>query len=126
MNYPASYLAFFEKFRAGEYYECHDLLEELWMEEKSNKFLQGLLQVAVGMYHLECGNIKGARWMFGNAQKYLSRYGARHWGLTLQPLLDDLQQALDTLPDVDRMDYEEVKLLAFPQIRMQLDTEENQ
>lgn len=39
---------------AGEYFECHEVLEELWREEPTSLrlFYQGILQVAVGCYHL--------------------------------------------------------------------------
>ena len=58
-RYPPQYLAFLDRFNEGDYYTCHDLLEELWMEERHNKFLQGLLQLAVALYHAELGNLRG-------------------------------------------------------------------
>ncbi len=41
-------------FNAREYFECHEVLEELWREEPTSLrlFYQGVLQVAVGCYHL--------------------------------------------------------------------------
>ncbi|MEJ5251365.1 MAG: DUF309 domain-containing protein [Chthonomonadetes bacterium] len=41
-------------FNEGEYFECHEVLEELWRAEPSSFRLlyQGVLQVAVGCYHL--------------------------------------------------------------------------
>lgn len=41
-------------FNEGEYFECHEVLEELWRAEPSSLRLlyQGVLQVAVGCYHL--------------------------------------------------------------------------
>ncbi len=41
-------------FNAGEYFECHEVVEELWREESTSLrlFYQGILQVAVGCYHL--------------------------------------------------------------------------
>jgi len=122
MRYPVQYLQFIEKFNEGEYYECHDLLEEIWMEDKSDKFLQGLLQMAVGLYHRECGNIKGARWMFGNARKYLARYGPTHWGLDLTEVLRYIEICENALPDVDAIPYAEAKAMAFPSFRLQMDT----
>ncbi|WP_139490798.1 DUF309 domain-containing protein [Brevibacillus dissolubilis] len=112
--YPEQYYQFFEKFNQGEYYECHDLLEEIWMEQKHNKFLQGLLQLAVGIYHLECGNIKGARFMFTNSRKYLHKYAPRFWDLNVDDVLTYLEECLAVLPDVDSITYEEAKQLPFP------------
>lgn len=41
-------------FNAGEYYECHDVLEGLWNNaaEPQRSILHGILQCAVGLYHL--------------------------------------------------------------------------
>ena len=120
MDYPRQYLQFIEKFNQGEYYECHDLLEEIWMEQKHNKFLQGLLQLSVGIYHFEYGNIKGARWMFNNARKYLSNYPSVTWGLELEPVLSYLDHCLKVLPSVDSIPFTEVKSVVFPYITLQI------
>jgi predicted metal-dependent hydrolase len=113
-RYPEQYRQFFHKFHAGQYYECHDLLEEIWLEDRSDKFLQGLLQLAVGLYHYECGNVKGARWMFGNARKYLTRYLPVHGNLELAPVIAYIDDCLRRLPDAERIPYEEAKRHPLP------------
>lgn len=120
MQYPVQYLQFIEKFNAGEYYECHDLLEEIWMEDKSDKFLQGLLQLSVGLYHLEYGNVKGARWMFGSARKYLSRYEPRHGGLDVREIIQYIQACEAVLPDSDAISFAEAKALPVPTFHMHI------
>ncbi len=117
--YPEQYYAFFRKFNAKEYYECHDLLEEIWLEDRSNKFLQGLLQLSVGLYHFESGNIKGARWMFANARKYLLNYLPVYWSLRLEPVIAYLDACLAALPSVDMIPYEEARRIPFPSIHLQ-------
>lgn len=122
MRYPEQYIRFIEKFNAGEYYECHDLLEEIWMEDKSNKFLQGLLQMAVGLYHFSGGNVKGARLMFANARKYLARYGPRHWDLDVDVILRFLDDCTAALPQTDAIPYTEAKAIPFPSLHLSLGT----
>lgn len=118
---PEPFLAFLEKFNQGEYYECHDLLEELWLEDRRDKFLQGLLQLSVGLYHFECGNLKGARWMFQNARKYLVRYAPQRWGLDVNRVLDYLDRCLAALPERDAVSYEEARLIPLPRIQLYID-----
>jgi len=120
MQYPASFLRFIEKFNAGEYYECHDLLEEIWMEDKSDKFLQGLLQLAVGLYHLEYGNVKGARKMLASARKYLSRYGPLHGGLDVEQIIRCIQSCEAILPETDAISLAEAKALPVPTFHLRL------
>jgi predicted metal-dependent hydrolase len=55
------YLAFISLFnRDRDYFECHEVMEELWLEEGRNPVLQGLLQAAVGLYHWDNNNRSGA------------------------------------------------------------------
>ena len=59
---PPGLLAGIAQFNAGEYWECHETLEELWrVEPDPIRYLyQGILQVGVGFYHLRRGNYRGA------------------------------------------------------------------
>ncbi len=59
---PPGLLAGIAQFNAGEYWECHETLEEIWrVEPDPVRYLyQGILQVGVGLYHLRCGNHRGA------------------------------------------------------------------
>jgi len=122
MGFPGQYLQFIDKFNEGEYYECHDLLEDIWMEDKSDKFLQGLLQLSVGLYHQEYGNVKGARWMFGNARKYLTRYEPVHWGLDVSGVIRYIEACERALPEADVISFAEAKAMSFPSLRLHVDT----
>lgn len=120
-SYPKEYYDFFTFFNRGEYYECHDLLEEIWMTEKDNKFLQGLLQLSVGIYHFEYGNIKGSRLLLKSAKKYLTPYLPRYWDLELQPVVDYIERCLQVLPEKDRWPLERLSEIPFPSITLSLD-----
>ena len=61
-EYPDEHAPFFGAFQIDrDYYECHEVMEELWLEEGGDPFHQGLLQVAVGLFHFRRENINGAR-----------------------------------------------------------------
>lgn len=49
-------------FNHGEYFECHEVLEEAWTPESGKRrlFLQSLIHLAVGFYHNTRGNPAGA------------------------------------------------------------------
>ena len=59
---PAELLVGIEQFNRGEYFECHETLEALWVAEPTplRRLYQGILQVGVGFYHLRAGNYRGA------------------------------------------------------------------
>ncbi len=50
------------QFNAGEYWECHETLEALWVAERRpvRDLYQGLLQVGVAFHHLQHRNYAGA------------------------------------------------------------------
>jgi len=51
-----------EEFNGRSWFECHETLEELWVGARGElrDFYQGLLQLAVALYHWRNGNYKGA------------------------------------------------------------------
>ena len=53
-SFPPSFYTALEQFNAGEYFECHETLEELWIPEQRpiRDVYQGILHVAVACYHL--------------------------------------------------------------------------
>ncbi|MGG4033333.1 DUF309 domain-containing protein [Paenibacillus cisolokensis] len=91
----ARYIALFN-FRQA-YYECHDEMEELWLEEGRDPFWQGLLQAAVALHHWRGGNVSGAVKLFRGAIGKLSRYPAIERGLNVADLLEKSERAMRTL-----------------------------
>jgi predicted metal-dependent hydrolase len=75
-------------FNAGEWYACHDGLEELWHETAGamRPVLQGILQIAVGQLHLSSGNNRGAVILTGEGLGRLQRCPDQALGLDLQVL----------------------------------------
>src|SRR5262245_8315597 len=52
----AHYLSYFECFNRGLFYESHDVLEELWLEDRQGPdgpFFKGLIQFAGAFVHLQ-------------------------------------------------------------------------
>jgi predicted metal-dependent hydrolase len=88
-DYEPLYLAGIEKFNECDYYESHEIWEELWTEYRgpSRTFYQALIQAAVALYHFGNGNIRGARKLHGSVHGYLEPYAPRHLGLDVTGFL---------------------------------------
>lgn len=56
-----------------DYFECHEVLEELWKELSGNKqhILVGFIQIAASLYHWRRGNFRGAMKLMKNGMKIL-------------------------------------------------------
>ncbi|MDM5157052.1 DUF309 domain-containing protein [Bacillus sp. DX1.1] len=111
-DYPLAYYEFFVKYNEGDYYTCHDLLEEMWLEDRSNLFLKGLLQMAVAQYHYSYGNVKGARIMMEVAEHYLIPSCPVYWNLDVGQVITFIQHCRARIPkEVERVPYEQVQNL---------------
>ncbi|QWV95739.1 DUF309 domain-containing protein [Geomonas oryzisoli] len=64
-----------EEFNLREWFACHETLEELWVGTSGElrDFYQGLLQVAVALYHWRNGNFKGAEGLLQRGPDLLRR-----------------------------------------------------
>lgn len=77
-----------EEFNRQFFFEAHDVWEELWRETTGTHriFYQGLIQTAVGFYHLSNGNYKGACSQLGKALGKLDQYLPSYHGINTDAL----------------------------------------
>lgn len=100
-EYPAHYLEGVRLFNDEDFFECHEVLEELWAETMgpAKKFYQGLIQAAVALFHFGNGNLGGAKKVYLSCRKYLEAYPSPYEGLDLAKFLADLQYCFQELLD---------------------------
>lgn len=98
MRYDPLYVEFLHYFnKERDYFECHEVMEELWLEEGRDPLYQGLLQVAVGLYHARNANISGAIKLLTGAVDKLERYPEHRLGIDLEKLIADCRKYLHQL-----------------------------
>jgi uncharacterized protein len=95
----AAYRRGLELFNQGEFFDAHEVLEDVWRAapQPEKKFLQGLIQVAVGLHHHSRGNLVGARSLLARAHRNLGGYPARHGGIDVTGLRTHLEQWVGAL-----------------------------
>ncbi len=78
-----------EQFNQAEFYACHDTLEALWMEstEPDKTFYQGILQIAVALYHLGNKNWRGAAILLGEGINRLRYYQPIYAEINVEELI---------------------------------------
>lgn len=98
------------EFNQQQFYSCHDTLEAIWVDasEVDKRFYQGILQVAVGCYHLSNNNLRGAIILLGEAVRRLCDYQPDYEGVDVEQLLEQsvaLLQALQQLKPEQTSDF---------------------
>src|SRR5215216_7626438 len=93
-----------EEFNRGEFFECHEYLEEAWMQESGRvRYLyQGILQVGVGFYHLKNGNWRGATGLLRNGTLRLKEFEPETLGLDVARLIRESERCLRELEELGR------------------------
>lgn len=93
-DYPPLYLQGIAHFNKRDFFEAHEVWEELWTEDQgpSRRFYQGLIQAAVALHHFGNGNLRGAKKLNVGCRKYLDDYRPRHMGLDVDGLLGEMDR----------------------------------
>lgn len=76
-DYDPRYLAGIVLFNRGDFFEAHEVWESLWLSAEvgeHRRFIQGLIQAAVALHHLETNNSRGAAKLFVTARDYMTAY----------------------------------------------------
>jgi len=96
---PTAFWRGVDQFNQGEFYACHDTLEALWMEasEPQKTFYQGILQIAVALYHLGNQNWRGAVILLGEGLARVCDYQPTYAGLDITRLVAESSHLLHNL-----------------------------
>jgi len=88
-----------ELYNTRRFFECHEVLENVWRAEKSpiRELYRGILQVAVGYYHIQRGNYIGARKMFKRCRRWLDPFPDICQGINLAGLRCDFEAVEDAI-----------------------------
>ena len=98
---PEQYREGLRLFNEEEFFECHDVLEELWSETvgPERKFLQGLIQASIALFHFGNENFGGAKKLYLSAIKNLDPHGDEFMGIKLGEFLQDFRRCFQELLD---------------------------
>jgi predicted metal-dependent hydrolase len=104
-----------EEFNNQLFFECHETLEELWLEERGEdrKFYQGMIQVAAGYYKLQQGVPIGAIKLWRMGLEKLQLYRPVFYGVNVDSLIEAVQLHLT---DLERDQQRSVESLNPPTI----------
>jgi predicted metal-dependent hydrolase len=93
-----------EEFNQQAFFECHETLEELWLEEhgEARQFLQGIIQIAAGYFKLQQQVPAGAIKLWRTGMEKLTAYQPVYSGMNVEALTQRVQLNLANLESAQR------------------------
>ncbi len=108
-----------EQFNRHEFFECHETLEAIWIEEKTElrRLYQGILQVGVGFYHtIKRKNYRGATTLLQGGINYLRPFAPIYFSIDVAELIAGAERALAHIQALGPERITEFDLSFIPQI----------
>lgn len=96
----AHYLGYFRCFNEGRFYEAHDVLEQLWLRDRTHPncaFYKGLIQLAGAFVHLQKDRLPPAAALFKLARANLQLFPPHHEHLDVAAVLELIRDWLERL-----------------------------
>jgi hypothetical protein len=117
---PPGILRGIEEFNRREFFECHETIEAVWMEEpRAIRLLyQGILQVGVALHHVQRGNWRGAMKVLARAIPKLAHFEPACMGIDVSGLLDDARRIRQHLVHLGAERISQFDPALFPTIRV--------
>lgn len=90
---PSELIEAVSLFNRRYYWEAHEVLEHVWMEETGpdKVFYQGLIQAAAALYHVLNANPQGVVKLAAEAVRKLDKFKPMHFTVPLETLLGALK-----------------------------------
>ena len=98
------YEGYFDCFNGGQYYEAHDVLEQLWLKERhgaNGAFYKGLIQLAGAFVHLQKDRLGPSAALFKLAGANLGQYAGTHQRLAMPAVLALIEHWLGLVERAD-------------------------
>lgn len=91
-------------FNDGEFFECHEVLEDIWRAERDpiRYLYQGILQIGVGFHHLRNGNYRGATSLLSSGIAKVHRFQPTCLTIDTERLAVESQRCLDDVEALGR------------------------
>lgn len=95
-----------KSFNENQYYDAHELWEELWSDYylPDANFVQGLIQLSVGYFHITNRNINGANGLLNKSIKKLNPYVPECRKIDVNNLINCATLSLDNLLNIECVD----------------------
>jgi predicted metal-dependent hydrolase len=88
-----------EQFNNAQFFACHETLESVWKDQAGSQreFIQGIIQIAVGYYHLLNDNELGAGKLLRRGLDRIGQFAPVFLGVEVSTLANSVEETLKRL-----------------------------
>ena len=120
MAVDARFIKGLELFKRREFFECHEVIEDLWLEtpeSDSNRDLyKGVIQAAAAIYQFERGILSGALGLYLSSVGYLEIYQPVSLGINITRLIKQIKVCFESLESWNREEKLSLNKRLIPKI----------
>ncbi len=118
LKYPHEYLEGIRLFNSGAYFECHEMLEDLWHPSKDLDRLhyQGIIQAAIAVEHFRKENWTGALGLYQKACEKWSQLPPEYMGMNIRVFKEKLDIFFDQVQKAGQVGMRAVDIRQIPKI----------
>ena len=91
-----------DAFNKHHFYDAHEYWEDLWSDYRLQdaKFIQALIQLSVGYFHISNLNINGANGLFKKCLPKFILFQPAQRGLNVNKIIDSINQSVENLNSI--------------------------
>jgi len=95
-----------EQFNNADFFSAHDSFEEIWIDCRTGEkeFLQGLVQLSVGMFHFISGNLKGAVSQLRKSVEKLEKFAPEFYEIDVFYVVSKSKNLIFEIEDFQKSD----------------------
>ena len=95
-----------ELYNKRKFYEAHEIWEDLWTEyrQADDKFIQALIQLSVGYFHISNINKRGAVSLFNKSLSKFELFKGIHRKINVDLIIKNIKFTLNSLEKVDKIE----------------------
>ena len=94
-----------EAFNSSNFYDAHEHWEDLWSEYRlpDAKFIQALIQLAVGYFHITNSNKNGALGLLKKCRPKFELYQPSYRGIDVSEIICTVDASINNLNKIDKI-----------------------
>ena len=94
-----------KEFNKHNFYDAHEYWEDLWSgyNLKDAKFVQALIQLSVGFFHISNSNKNGANGLLKKCLPKFEIYVPTQRGIEISPIIDAVKKSLESVNSIENM-----------------------